>query len=165
MNAADAIVHRAEGQLLLRSSNVLVWVSRGRLEDAPLSRLRLALEELAAEHPEGVALLLVAVGESELPSLQTRRRIARGLASLGERVQCVAAAFEGERSWVVLVTGAIEGMLTMIGGAGTKLPMRAFGDREDAIVWLGEIVHGPDQRPIDTAPLAELVDDALIELA
>jgi hypothetical protein len=160
----DAVVHREADQIVLRFGCVLVWLSRGGLEDAPLRRLREELETLAAEHAEGVALLLVAVGEGELPGLQRRRSIARGLSSLGDHLQCVAAAFEGEGRWVTRLSGVVEGILSMVTGLGGGLPMQAFSSREDAIVWMCGVARGPDERPLDSVALADFVDEGFAEL-
>lgn len=161
----DRIVVAAPDQLGVRCGAVLIWVTAGSLEGVALERVRDALEAMATEQPQGVALLLVSVGDGELPKLSTRRRIARGLSSLGDRVQAVAAVFEGGKPWLSRARTTIEEVFThvdvnMLGG----LPMRLFGDRVDGLLWLGEVVVGPDQRPIATEGLAAMVDEACAQV-
>jgi hypothetical protein len=165
MIAPDTIIVAAPDQLGVRCGAVLIWVTAGSLEGVPLERVRDALEAMATEQPQGVALLLVSIGDNELPRLSTRRRIARGLSSLGDRVQAVAAVFEGGTPWLSRARTTIEEFFThvdvnMLGG----LPMRLFGDRVEGVLWLGEVVVGPDQRPIETAGLATIVDDVCSEV-
>lgn len=157
---ADAIVFEEPDQLVACSGSVLIWVSRNKLEDAPLARIREALERHAIDHPEGVALLLIAAGEGELPKASDRRRIVRGLSSLEDRLQAVAAVFEGDKPWLAHTRALFNGILTQLDAAtgGARFPMRAFADRLDAIVWLGGIVLGYDQRPIETDALTEIVE-------
>ncbi|NVB40490.1 hypothetical protein G6O69_21800 [Pseudenhygromyxa sp. WMMC2535] len=157
MDADDALLRR-EGHLFARWNQILVWVSHGALDDELLRELRKQLESIADEFPSGAALLLIGRGHSELPKLETRRKIARGLASLGERLQCVAAAFEGSRPWLEAGRTLIERLIELIPRA---FPMRVFGDRDEAIIWLGEAVLGPDGRPIDTAELGPFVESLL----
>lgn len=158
----DAIVVEAADQLAVRCGAVLVWVTAGQLEDAPLVALRDGLEAMAREQPQGVALLLVAIGESELSTLSTRGRIVRGLSSLGDRLQAVAVSFEGDKPWLAVALSTVEGIFAQVQASmiGGRFPMRVFGDRVDAVVWLGEVVVAPDQRPIETEGLAALVDQA-----
>ncbi len=153
------IVFEEPDQLLARCGAVLVWVSRNKLEDAPLARVREALEQHAGDHPQGVALLLIAVGEGEQAKPSSRRRIARGLSSLGDRLQAVAAVFEGDKPWLAHTRALFDGILALLADAtGESFPMRAFADRVDAIVWLGGVVLGYDQRPIETEALTEVVE-------
>lgn len=158
----EAIVFEEPGQLIARCGPVLIWASRNKFEDAPLLRLREALEHHALDHPQGVALLLMAVGEGELPKPSTRRRIVRGLSSLGDRLQAVAAAFEGETPWLALARAAFDAIMAQLQELtlGSGLPIRAFADRLDALVWLGGVVVGADRRPIQTEGLIDLVDQA-----
>lgn len=158
----DTIVIEADDQLALRCGAVLIWTTTAPLEHAPLAPLREALERMIEDQPQGVALLLVALGEGELPKLSTRRRIVRGLSSLGGRLQAVAATFEGDRSWLALARAGVEGLFAQVEETlgGDRFPMRVFNDRVDAVVWLQEVVVGPDLRPIETGSVALLVDEA-----
>jgi hypothetical protein len=164
---AESILVETDEQLAVRAGAVLVWVTTGQLEDAPLEQLRQGLEAMAAEQPQGVALLMVAIGESELPKLQTRRRIVRGLSSLGERLQAVAATFEGDKPWLSLARATFENIFAQVETAmtGSSFPMRVFGDRVEAVVWLGEVVLGADERPIETDELAGLVDELVARVS
>jgi hypothetical protein len=160
---AEMIVFEEPDQVVARCGPVLVWASRHKLEDAPLLRLRDALEQHAREHPQGVALLMVAVGDDELPKPSTRRWIVRGLSTLGDRLQAVAAVFEGDTPWLALARSAFDAILVQLEVAtsgGPQFPIRAFADRLDAVVWLGGVVVGGDQRPIETDALTELVEFA-----
>lgn len=163
---ADAIVFEAADQLAVRCGAALVWVTAGQLEDAPLVELRDGLEAMAGDQPQGVALLLVAIGEGGLPKLNTRRRVVRGLSSLGDRLQAVAVSFEGDKPWLALALSTVEGIFAQVQEqiratmVGDRFPMRVFSDHMEAVVWLGEVVVGPDQRPIETEGLAALVDEA-----
>ena len=154
-------------QVALGHGAVLIWVTTASLEAAPLAELREALKTMAEDQPQGVALLLLAVGEGEVPRLSTRRRIVRGLSSLGGRLQAVAATFEGDLPLLALARGAVEGVFAqaeeLLGGE--RFPMRVFTDRLDAVVWLQEVVVAPDLRPIDTDDLALLVDEACARLS
>jgi hypothetical protein len=161
----DTIIVSAPDQLGVRCGAVLVWVTAGALDAVPLGRVRETLEQMAAEQPQGVALVLVSVGDAELPKLSARRDIARELGSLGDRLQAVAAAFEGGKPWLSRARTTIEDVFTeveinMLG----KLPIRLVGDRVEAILWLGEVVVGPDQRPIATEGLAGVVDETCAEV-
>jgi len=158
----EAIVFEEPGQIIARCGPVLIWASRSKFEDAPLQRLRDALERHAVDFPQGVALLMIAVGDGELPKPSTRRRIARGLSSLGDRLQAVAAAFEGETPWLALARATFDGIMAQLQdiAVGSGLPMRAFADRLDALVWLGGVVVGADRRPIETDALTEVVEQA-----
>jgi hypothetical protein len=162
----DAIVFEQPDQLVARCGAVLVWVSRNKLDDASLARVREALEHHAGEHPRGVALLLIAVGEGELANT-SNRRIARGLSSLEERLQAVAAVFEGDKPWLVHTRALFDGILAQLEAAtgGVRLPMRAFADRLDAVVWLGGVVLGGDDRPIETDALIEIVELACARIS
>jgi hypothetical protein len=163
---ADAIVFEEPEQLLARAGPVLIWASRNKLDEAPLARVRAALEAHALDHPEGVALLMIAVGDVDHPTLDNRRRIARGLASLGERLQAVAAVFEGDKRWLAHTRSLFEGILAQLEAAagGPSFPLRAFADRLDAIVWLTERVVDHDGRPIEVEGLTELVEHSCARL-
>lgn len=156
----DAIVFEEPDQLLARCGPVLVWISRNKLDDTALARVREALEQHTVEHPQGVALLSIAVGEGELPKSSNRRRIARGLSSLGERLQAVAAVFEGDKPWLAQTHALFDGILGQLEAMaiGRHTPMLAFADRLEAIVWLGGIVRGPMQRMIEVDVLTEIVE-------
>lgn len=164
---SEAIVFEEPDQLVARCGAVLVWVSRNKLGDAPLTRLRGALEQHAIDHPQGVALLMIAVGEGEAPKASDRRRIARGLSSLGDRLQAVAAVFEGDKPWLAHTRALFDGILAQLEAAtgGAQFPMRAFADRLEAIVWLGGVVLGYDQRPIETDALTEIVELACARIS
>jgi hypothetical protein len=158
---ADAIVWEEPDQLLARAGAVLVWVSRNKLGlPEPLGRVRAALEEHALNNPQGVALLLIAVGEGDLPKLSNRRRIAKGLASLGDRLQAVAAVFEGDKPWLVNTRALFDGILDQLEALTdrSRFPIHAFADRIDAIVWLTGVVLDYDQRPIETDELTQVVE-------
>ena len=157
---ADAIVFEEPDELLARAGAVLVWASRNKLDEGPLARVRAALDAHAAEHPEGVALLMIAVGDVDHPTLTSRRRIAKGLATLGDRLQGVAAVFEGDKPWLAHTRSLFEGILGQLEAAagGPRFPLRAFADRVDAIVWLAGIVVDHDGRPIEVEGLTELVE-------
>lgn len=163
----DAIVFEEPDQLVARCGPVLVWASRHKLEDAPLLRLRDALEHHTVEHPQGVALLMIAFGDGELPKPSTRRRIVRGLSSLGDPLRAVAAVFEGDTPWLALARSAFDGIMAQVEAAtaGSQVSMRAFADRIDAVVWLGGVVVGGDQRPIEPDALTELVESACARIA
>lgn len=158
---AGAIVVESEAQLAVRCGPLLIWATAHRLEDAPLEQLRAALEAMAADAPVGVGLLMIAIGESELPKLDTRRRIVRGMSTLGDRLQAVAACFEGDKPWMSLARATIEGMFRQVESklVGSRFPMGVFGDREDALVWLGGVMVGPDRRPIETDGLMTIIDE------
>ncbi|MFO7568007.1 MAG: hypothetical protein R6X02_35525 [Enhygromyxa sp.] len=157
---ADAIVFEEPDQLLARCGPVLVWASRNKLGDASLARVREALEQHAHEHPQGVALLSITVGAGELPKASNRRRIARGLSSLGERLQAVACVFEGDKPWLAQAHALFDGILGQLEAmtTGSRAPMLAFADRLDAIVWLGGVVRDSMQRPIEVDELTEAVE-------
>jgi hypothetical protein len=161
-----AIVVEDDAQLAARCGAVLVWATTQRLDQAPLDRLRQVLEDMAAEQQHGVALLLIAIGESELPKLDDRRRIVKALTSLGDRLQAVAAALEGDKPWASLARMTVESVVRQVETkiTGTRLPLRVFGNREDAIIWLGEVVLGADHRPISTDALAAAVEDVCARL-
>jgi hypothetical protein len=163
----EVIVFEEPDQLVARSGAVLIWVSRNKLEDAPLVRLRDALAQHATDHPEGVALLMIAVGEGVGAKLSSRRRIAKGLSSLGDRLQAVAAVFEGDKPWLAHSRALFDGILAQLEAAtgGAQFPMRPFADRLDAIVWLGGVVLGYDQRPIETDALTEIVELACARIS
>ncbi|PRP90110.1 hypothetical protein ENSA5_67830 [Enhygromyxa salina] len=170
MIEADAIVIEAGEQLAVRCGAVLVWITAGQLDDAPLVELRDGLEAMARDQPQGVALLLVALGEGELPKINTRRRIVRGLSSLGDRLQAVAVSFEGDKPWLAQALSTFEAIFAEVRAqvratvVGDRFPMRVFGDRMEAVVWLGEVVVGPDQRPIETEGLATVIDETCARL-
>lgn len=158
---SEAIVFEEPDQLLARCGTVLVWVSRdNKLDEAPLARVREALEQHALEHPQGVALLSVAVGQGELPKSSNRRRIARGLSSLGDRLQAVAMVFEGDKRWLAQTHALFDGILGQLEAmtVGPRTPMLALADRLEAIVWLSGIVRGPMQQPIEVDALTEVVE-------
>ena len=149
---------RRPDHLLARWNEILVWVGSGSVDDEILVEVRRCLKAIAEEHPGGAALLMVARGQQELPKLEMRRTIVRGLASLGERLQGVAAVCEGEPRWVGAARLVLDRMLAVTPGA---FPLRVLVDREEAILWLGEIVVGPEGRPIDIIELAPFVEEAV----
>lgn len=163
MAELSGVLLRTGDQLLIRWNEVLVWISRAEISDELLTTLREQLDTMSKDPncPEGVAVLLIASNEHELPSPAMRRRIARGLAALGDHVQGVAAAFEGAPPWVSAAGRFIEGILEL---GPQRFPLKMFADREDAIVWLGEVVHGGDGRPVDTSGLGPLVEEALASM-
>ena len=162
----QALVIDTPQQVAVRCGAVLIWVTSASLEDAPLADLRETLKAMAEDQPQGVALLLVATGEGEAPRLSTRRRVVRGLSSLGGRLQAVAATFEGDLPLLTLARAAVEGVFAQVEEllGGDRFPMRVFKDRLDAVVWLHEVVVAPDLRPIETEDLATLVDEACARL-
>lgn len=162
----EAIVVEDDAQLAVRCGTVLVWATARRLDQAPLERLREVLEDMAAQQRHGVALLLIALGDSELPKLDDRRRIVKALTSLGDRVQAVAATFEGDKPWASLARMTVESVVRQVETkiTGTKLPLRVFGNRDDAVIWLGEVVLGADHRPISTDALAAAVEQVCARL-
>jgi hypothetical protein len=164
---SEAIVFEEPDQLLARCGAVLVWVSRNKLDEAPLARVREALEQHASEHPQGVALLSIAVGAGELPKASNRRRIARGLSSLGERLQAVACVFEGDKPWLAQAHALFDGILGQLEAmaVGPRAPMLAFADRVEAIVWLSGVVRDSMQRPIDVDALTEIVELACARIS
>lgn len=167
MIEGESILLENDHQLAVRAGPVLVWGTAGQLEDAPLVELRAGLEAMAAEQPRGVALLMVAIGESELPKLQTRRQIVRGLSGLGERLQAVAATFEGDKPWLSLARATFENIFSQVETAmtGSAFPMQVFGDRLEAVVWLGEVVLGADERPIAAEELGGIVDEIVARVS
>ena len=157
---------RLPEHLMVRHGPVLIWVARGQLDDEVRHRARDLALALADEHPAGVALLLVAFGEGELFKLQARRRIASGLAGLGERLQCMAVAFEGGSRWLSSARAAVEGVVEAIKdltGSGS-VPLRVFGERDEAIVWLNGAARRSDGRPLDDEQLGDAVEAAIAAL-
>jgi hypothetical protein len=163
----EAIVFEEPDQLLARCGPLLIWASRNKLDEAPLARVREALEQHASEHPRGVAILSIAVGAGELPKASERRRIARGLSSLGERLQAVACVFEGDKPWLAQTHALFDGILGQLEtmARGQRVPMRAFADRVEAIVWLGGIVRDSMERPLDVDLLTEMVELACARIS
>jgi hypothetical protein len=148
---------RDDAQVLLGAGPVVVFASRGLVDEAMYARVHDELVAALAEHPEGVGLLVVSSTGSELASLGMRRKIAESLAGLGDRLQ-VAAALEGGSWWV---GGARKLVAKILAQMPTRVPIETFTDREQALAWLSETLHGPDGRPLDLDELGNAIDQAL----
>ncbi len=154
------VLLRSREHALLRWGPVLVWLARGVIDDAVFLEVRKALAELVADHPEGVGLLLVSQTGSTLPELTTRRQIAEALGEYADRLQAVAAAFEGGSWWVTASRKILAGILAMV---PHPFPITTFTQREKALLWLEETLRGPDQRPLALDELGVLVEQLVGE--
>ncbi len=149
--------HQSAQQAVLRWGSVVIWCSRGVIDDSMFARVRAELAATLAEHPEGAGLLLISRAGSELAEFALRRKIADTLAEFGDRLQ-VAAAFEGSSWWVAGAHTLVNKILTHV---PARLPIATFTDREPALIWLSETLRGPDQRPIELDELGPAIEQAL----
>lgn len=148
---------RDDAQVLMRAGPVVIFASRGVVDEAMYGRVHDELVTALGEHPEGVGLLVVSSTGSELASFAMRRKIAESLAGLGDRLQ-VAAALEGGPWWV---GGARKLVGKILAQMPTRVPIATFTDREQALLWLAETLRGPDGRPIDLDELGNSLEQAL----
>jgi hypothetical protein len=150
---------RTVHQALLRWGPVVVWGSRGVIDEAMFGRVHDELAAALAEHPEGAGLLVISFTGSELAEFALRRRIAEALSGLGDRLQ-VVVAFEGGSWWV---GGARKLVGKILAQMPTRLPISTFTDREAALIRLSETLRGPDQRPVDLDELGLALEHELAE--
>lgn len=150
---------RTAQQALLRWGPVVIWCSRGVIDEAMFSHVHDELAAALVEHPEGAGLLMISMAGSELAELALRRKIADALAGLGDRLQ-VAVVFEGGSWWV---GGAHKLVGKILDQMPTRLPISTFTQREAALFRLSETLCGPDQRPIDLDELGPALEQALAD--
>ncbi len=148
---------RSDQQALLRWGPVVIWCSRGVIDDAMFARVHDELSSALTENPEGAGLLLISSSGSELAEFALRRKIALALAELGDRLQ-VVIAFEGGSWWV---SGAHKLVGKILAQVPSRLPISTFTDREQAIITLSETLLGPDQRPVDLDDLGPALEQEL----
>jgi hypothetical protein len=148
---------RSAQQALLRWGPVVIWCSRGVIDEPTFRRVHDEIAAALAEHPEGAGLLVVSTTGSELAEFALRRKIADALAGSGDRLQ-IAVAFEGGSWWV---SGAQKLVGKILAQMPTRLSIATFTDREAALIHLSETLRGPDQRPIDLDELGPALEQAL----
>lgn len=157
---AELEIHlQGDQQALLRWGPVVIWCSRAVIDEAMFGRVHDELAAALLDHPEGVGLLMISSTGSELAEFGMRRKIAHRLAEFGDRLQ-VAGALEGGSWWV---SGARKLVAKILAQMPARVPIATFTDRERAIAWLGETLHGPDGRPIEIDALAPLLEQTLTQ--
>ncbi|MFV8748914.1 hypothetical protein ACNOYE_00025 [Nannocystaceae bacterium ST9] len=150
---------RSDPQALMRWGPVVIWCSRGVIDQTLFGRVHDELAAALTEYPEGAGLLMISSSGSELAEFGLRRRIADTLAEFGDRLQ-VAAVLEGGSWWV---SGARKLVGKILAQVPARVPIATFTDREQALIWLSETLRGPDQRPVDLDELGPALEQALGE--
>src|SRR5262249_241936 len=100
---------------------------------ATTTRIALALQALAAKHPDGIVMLNVLEGTGATPSAEVRQRIARDMKHYENVTRAIAVVYEAKGFLAATVRAIVTGLQAM---SRQRAPLKVFATVADACLWL-----------------------------